>query len=287
MRGIELGIALSFLVPISTPALAVDGVLEISQACAVNTGCFAGDSPGYPVTIALPSTGTINVRLTSNLTTSGGGTTMIDISGGGVGTPSTVIDLNGFSMSCFNLLGGCSGSGIGVSAVGVSRVTVMNGGVVHVGGDGVRLGDDCVVKNMRISNNGGTGILVGENCVVTANVVEGNGVDGISVGGNAQIIGNTVDGNAANGINQNATGGGGCLVAKNVVSNNAFNGVILSSLGSNVLDNVIRTNETGLACSLGCGYGNNVITQNTRKDVAGISEVEIDTNFCGLDTTCP
>jgi hypothetical protein len=27
---------------LATPALAVDGVLEINQTCAVETGCFAG-----------------------------------------------------------------------------------------------------------------------------------------------------------------------------------------------------------------------------------------------------
>jgi hypothetical protein len=35
----------------ATPALAVDGVLEINQTCAVQTGCFAGDTAGFPVTI--------------------------------------------------------------------------------------------------------------------------------------------------------------------------------------------------------------------------------------------
>ena len=32
-------------------AYAVDGVLEINQTCAVNTGCFAGDAAAFPVTI--------------------------------------------------------------------------------------------------------------------------------------------------------------------------------------------------------------------------------------------
>jgi hypothetical protein len=40
-------IFLLFLV-LAGPALAVDGVLEINQTCAVQTGCFAGDIPGFP-----------------------------------------------------------------------------------------------------------------------------------------------------------------------------------------------------------------------------------------------
>jgi hypothetical protein len=31
-------------IALTSPALAVDGVLEINQACAVNTGCFSGDA---------------------------------------------------------------------------------------------------------------------------------------------------------------------------------------------------------------------------------------------------
>jgi hypothetical protein len=42
---------------------ASDGQLEINQACAVNTGCFPGDDPGFPVTITQPG----SYRLTGNL----------------------------------------------------------------------------------------------------------------------------------------------------------------------------------------------------------------------------
>ena len=43
-------LVLLFLV-LATPALASDGVLEINQTCAVQTGCFTGDTAGFPVTI--------------------------------------------------------------------------------------------------------------------------------------------------------------------------------------------------------------------------------------------
>lgn len=36
----------------SIPASASDGVLEINQTCAIQTGCFAGDTAGLPVTIS-------------------------------------------------------------------------------------------------------------------------------------------------------------------------------------------------------------------------------------------
>jgi hypothetical protein len=42
-----------------------DGVLEINRACAVNTGCFSGDGPGFPVTI--DGTAGKSYRLTGDL----------------------------------------------------------------------------------------------------------------------------------------------------------------------------------------------------------------------------
>ncbi len=42
---------LLLILALAGPALAVDGVAEINQTCAVQTGCFGGDAAGYPVTI--------------------------------------------------------------------------------------------------------------------------------------------------------------------------------------------------------------------------------------------
>ena len=58
------------------PARASDGVLEINQTCATQTGCFPGDAPGLPVT--LPVAG--SYRLTSNLRTSSHALTAILVS---------------------------------------------------------------------------------------------------------------------------------------------------------------------------------------------------------------
>jgi hypothetical protein len=40
-----------FFMTLAAPALAVDGVREINQTCAVQMGCFVGDTAGFPVTI--------------------------------------------------------------------------------------------------------------------------------------------------------------------------------------------------------------------------------------------
>ena len=54
---------LLLLFALATPALASDGVLEINQTCAVQTGCFPGDTAGFPVKI----TASGSYRLTGNL----------------------------------------------------------------------------------------------------------------------------------------------------------------------------------------------------------------------------
>ena len=50
-KTLQITAQLIFCCLLSSAAFAVDGVLEINRACATNSGCFSGDSPGYPVTI--------------------------------------------------------------------------------------------------------------------------------------------------------------------------------------------------------------------------------------------
>ena len=84
-------ILLLFLI-LAGPALAIDGVLEINQTCAVQTGCFAGDTAGFPVTITQPG----SYALTGNLDLSAEG---VNVSGVAVSTPAVTIDLRGFQIA--------------------------------------------------------------------------------------------------------------------------------------------------------------------------------------------
>lgn len=63
---------------------------EISQACAVNTGCFAGDTAGFPVTIAVSG----SYRLTTDLVN-----TNANVHGIRVAADYVTIDLNGFRVA--------------------------------------------------------------------------------------------------------------------------------------------------------------------------------------------
>ncbi len=76
---------------LATPAFATDGVLEINQTCAVQTGCFAGDTAGLPVTITTAG----SYRLTSDLVVPSGQAILCPFST----CPDDVsIDLNGFTI---------------------------------------------------------------------------------------------------------------------------------------------------------------------------------------------
>ena len=72
---------LPFLLPIALLAAAYaasasEGALEINQTCALQTGCFAGDTPGLPVTLTQPG----SYRLTSNLSQALATTNVLQIS---------------------------------------------------------------------------------------------------------------------------------------------------------------------------------------------------------------
>ena len=86
-------------------ALAVDGAREIHQAC-VATGCFPGDTAGWPVLITEPG----SYVLTSGLTVPDANTTAISID-----APHVSLDLHGFSITGPNTCdfgnGTCGGGG--------------------------------------------------------------------------------------------------------------------------------------------------------------------------------
>src|SRR5262245_24149126 len=104
-------IALSLgLISFASLALAADGVLEINQTCALSSsGCFTGDTQGFPVTITQSG----SYRLTSDLSVPAGS------DGIELRTNEVALDLNGFgirsALVCAPIL--CpAGAGAGVIA---------------------------------------------------------------------------------------------------------------------------------------------------------------------------
>jgi len=248
---------LVLLLTLAGPTLASDGVSEINQTCAVQTGCFSGDTAGFPVTITAGG----SYRLTSNLRQSRPvgepqSATFIEISGDGV-----TLDLAGFRISCSTFLGGCSGFEDGVSASVASGTTIKNGSLQGIGGDGVSAGQESLVSGLRVSGSGQVGIKAGPGSVVWRNTVTENQSAGIVAGSGSTISGNTVISNESTGISAL----NGCLVESNV---SAFNGNI------------------GMSLDDAAAYRGNVVTSNTSGAITG--GVNLGENFCaGTGVTLP
>jgi hypothetical protein len=83
----RVAVLLPLLLP--TSVLASNGLLEINQTCAVETGCLEGDTPGFPVTISTPG----SYVLTSSLEVPP------DSSGISIETNDVSVHLNGFAIN--------------------------------------------------------------------------------------------------------------------------------------------------------------------------------------------
>ncbi|MEZ4280284.1 MAG: right-handed parallel beta-helix repeat-containing protein [Myxococcota bacterium] len=290
----------------SAPAFAGDGVLEINQTCAVQTGCFAGDAAGLPITI--DGSAGRSYRLTSDLVIPNQFTDGIVVS-----TDNVSIDLAGFEirgpvvcsgtpLACTPNSGG--GSGVGVTSTALSGISVRNGSVRGLGFYGVHLGVQSEVTNVRARSNRSSGIDVGTGSTVSGNTTHQNFGGGIVAGSGSSVSNNAVYQNAGSGIftlegsivsgntaNQNDSqgivAGAGSTVSGNAAHQNGSAG-ILAFDGSTVSGNTVRSN-TGVGLSLGpqSGYRENVISNNTEGTVTGIGLVNLGNNACNGSTTCP
>ncbi|MEE2672843.1 MAG: right-handed parallel beta-helix repeat-containing protein [Myxococcota bacterium] len=300
---------LAMIVAITTPSYAVDGVLEINQACAVNTGCFSGDTAGLPVQITAAG----SYRLTSNLTSSGG--LVIDINADAV-----TVDLNGFgiigptacSFNASTRVVTCSptnnGSGHGIRGQG-NDITVLNGTISGMGSFGILLtnGTSFRVDGVHATANAGYGIEASNNSLISKCAARRNGLGGIvsrTLGGNSRfdlntayqnggpglwiadggvVTGNTSSQNSGDGINCSA-----CMIARNLTNSNGGDG-IQSIGGGTVVENRASSN-LGYGLNLSdSGYAHNVVTTSASSlgTVSGGIQMGANVNVCDGNTTCP
>jgi hypothetical protein len=266
---------------LSSPALATDGVLEINQTCAVETGCFAADAPGLPVTIHRDQPG--SYRLTSNLTSDDPAVSIIEVY-----DAHARIDLNGFTLSGPASCSGfgptltCSppGSGRGVTVVPASEVPgvqVRNGVVRGMASSGITLGPEARVEDVLVVSNGVLGISVASRSHVSecqvlrngasgiasttsslrANEIAGNRIAGVSAENGGIVERNVINGNGSYPIKtDNFPNSGGVLVVDNTVTGNAD----LASLDAtdSYARNNFRGNGSGAQVSGGVNAGGNV-----------------------------
>jgi hypothetical protein len=283
----------------AAPALAVDGVREINQTCAESTGCFLGDTAGFPVTITAPG----SYRLTGNLTLTDADTDAIVVTGNDAD-----IDLNGFAItgitvcnaSCTNT---GTGRGIATPSFAVRGVSVHGGTVSQMGETGVALGRQARVEDVRAISNGGWGIIVSAGSQVLRCVVARNGTGGIvgggliadntvsftlgtepGISGDGVVRGNHVSSGAAAGI----AVGNGSLVSGNTVSANVGDG-IQGNDGTRMIGNTLYLNSGfGILFGGPGGYSDNTILESVAgvKTVSGPG-VNLGGNQCNGVATCP
>jgi parallel beta-helix repeat protein len=312
MRAPSIRVALPFAIfALSLSAIsafASDGVLEINQTCARDTGCFTGDTSGFPVTI--DGSAGHSYRLTSDLIVNNKDTDGIVVSTSDVG-----IDLNNFAIrgpvTCSGSPPVCtpaSGTGSGVERTSTSNrgISVKHGTITGMGDDGVQLGDQAEVTNLRVRWSHSNGITVGAGSTVSGNTVYENGLDGINASSGSTVSANALFRNGSDGI----SGTTGSTVLGNTAYQNGFDGItvgagstvsgntayqnadgIHASSGSTASANTAYQNDNdGIDCSLGClvfgntvrgnsdyglnlntdsAYANNVVTSNTLGTVTG------------------
>lgn len=219
-----------------------DGVLEINQECAVNTGCFSGDTPGFPVTISTILFETSAFRLTSNLDVSGEPTpedaTAIQMTN----LPGAVIDMNGFSIVGPNSCTGTSGATLscthqsstlsdGAGIRGGTGMTVLNGTIRGMGGDGLFCNSNCTLIGMRFHFNGRMGGRIGSNSQILHSNFFRNFGNGLQATSGSTIEAATAEDNAGIGINATLA----CVISNSTAVDNGDDGIV-AAFGSLVTE---------------------------------------------------
>jgi hypothetical protein len=276
--------ALVGLAGLAPAALAGDGVLEINQVCATQTGCFAGDAPGFPITIAASG----SYRLTSNVSLTDPNANGIEI-----GTSFVNIDLGGFLLagpitctgSGFNQSLVCgAGTGDGIWAANNDGIAVRNGtlrGFADQGfaanGDAARVEDmsfsengrwsvqvsgGALIRNVLVERSGGNGtsnaLVAGTGAVVENLVARQNQNGGASVGSFSTIRGSSFTSNGANGLST----GSGCTVVQNSASSNGGDGISVSK-NSQIAENSSTLNDgDGIQTTSDSNVQRNTVAEN-------------------------
>ncbi|QBB70178.1 right-handed parallel beta-helix repeat-containing protein [Pseudolysobacter antarcticus] len=255
------------LLPLVTSAN--PGALEINQDCAA-VGCFAGDTPGFPVTITQPG----SYILTSDLLTTDVNMDAIDVS-----VSSVDLDLNGHTL---NGGGTCTGTPVtacsgfagtsGISAIigpNTPVVIHIHNGTVHgFSNFGIVVGaaaDGTLIDHISAYENGNSGVAISGtlNVATTARIrdsqisrnkltgvvsptastllvenstVTGNGQIGLFFRSASMAVGNRINNNGSQGL---YCIGYTCVLGQNVFMGNNAAGAqfavgTLSDMGGNV-----------------------------------------------------
>ena len=285
----------------AAPAVAVDGVIEISQARAL--AGLPGDSPGFPVTI-----GGGSYRLTSNLVVADEGLDAIVVQAANV-----TIDLNGFSIVGPTVCAGtppghaCSpenATSAGIDAGTFPGLTVTNGTLRGMPQAGVVCGPRCHLVDVRAVINGRDGAIVGSGSVVEGSQFDQNGNWGLrAVAGSSgvEVVRSVATFNGDGGFSLDLAsrvdssvarinGGNGILATSgriegNIVTGNTLSGIVLNS--GIAVGNVTAGNQSHGINLTGStvGLGGNAVAEAPPTGIAG-TWVELAGNLCS-NAVCP
>lgn len=238
---------------------AVDGVVEISQAAALAGGVTPGDFVGFPITISQPG----SYRLTGNLDVRGEADPE-DVSAIVISVDDVEIDLNGFAIVGPTVCSGtpliCAplGGGAGIGTLN-HAIAVRNGTIRGAGAYGIQTLGRGTIDSVRVLWSGNSGVFVDHGLVTNSTIVENGGA----------------------GIEMNL----GSVVSNNLISGNSGVGVIGNQ--SRIQRNVIQSNAGVGISGPGMSYERNVLYLNNASGPQVQTGIEVGTNQCGLDTTCP
>jgi len=246
--------SLVYVALITAPAYAVDGVILINQAAALNGNVTPGDAPGFPVEITQPGT----YRLSSNLTVPDADTSAILIFARDV-----TLDLNGFSIigpnSCHvdqvpagPVTCDFQGRGVGISGTFADNTSVFNGTIRGMGSDAINVSGlfgEPSVERVRAISNGGNGIIANAGLVdkSSATFNHGTGISAASVSNSSAFQNGGVGINVIEGV-----------ALANTVRLNGQQGVF-AICPSTVISNAAVTNAGGdiFTSGSGCVRANN------------------------------
>ncbi len=202
--------AACLLLTLANPTFASDGVLEINQTCAIQTGCFPGDLPGFPVRLSEAG----SYRLTSNLVVTNAVTRGIEIL-----SSDTTLDLSGYGVEA----GGPDGSTNGVFiSSGAGNVEIRAGTIRGFPESAVWVSSGVTnisIIDIRAIGSGSTGLLIqGEGSLVRGCIVADGGGVGIRGFPGSLLLENVVYGNASFGMTLNSVAYGGNILYGNNAS---------------------------------------------------------------------
>lgn len=232
---------------LASVAGAADGRRELSQAGAGGT---------FPIHIGASG----SYVLTSNLDLSAiPNESAISIN---AGVHDVSIDLNGFS-----IVGPCTGtpcaatSGNGIAGLSSDRVSVKNGTVRGMAGNGVLLGAGARLSDLVLEAHGADGAQLGDAAVLTRIVARANGQDGLDVDEGSTVNDCVAIGNADDGIEVD---GHGTVVTRSSARLNGGHGIYASTAETVISEcNVSANTGTGIRTTHASSILHNMSTSNT------------------------